>query len=463
MIIPRLSSPSVCVIDEDPLDFGPLLDALLKLGIGCVHIYGDSASPLPASPIKGLRVVFADLHLNAGSVGKTTASHTANVFKSVVSSDTAPVLVVIWSKHAGERSSEPDLPPEDQPTQAELFKEAVLLAEPQFCNRLIFTEIAKPSQVDRPADWVSKLQEDIAKKLGEFPGCEVLWYWESLVRDAAIRLSQELTSLALHENAANGQIHEGCKLVDENLQLVMRHLAQEQGGPACDDVSAPRHLAAILAQSLADELEHTDGLSELASHGEWLSRKAAPKTAPFASRLNGLLLTAASMTGSGPFVPGTVYRLDELDRFEEIFGVKAGEFSFQAYQPSKNGWSDADWASQVKHVFIELSPACDFHQKTRKQALLVAGLLVPAVGRRHVKRGDAFETLPDFNLRWPASNGEETAVFLTFCSRYKFTHKDSLEPSWLSPWFRLRELPTASLRNWHAGHSARVGYVSVRS
>lgn len=44
----------------------------------------------------------------------------------------------------------------------------------------------------------------------------------------------------------------------------------------------------------------------------------------------------------------------------------------------------------------------------------------------------------------------------------KITVGHKREPRWIIPWFRLRELPTASLRNWHAMQSARIGYVSLK-
>lgn len=465
-MIPRFASPSVCVIDDEEPDYRPILDALLKLGIGCVHVHGDSASPLPPQPFKGLRIVFTDLYLS-GSSGKTAAAHTANVFKKVVATDTAPVLVVIWSKHTDERASEPGLPPDDQPTAATLFKDALLEAEPKFRERLIFTEMPKPKPHDRPEDaaWIGTLQSDIEKKLQEFPGCDVLWSWESLVHEAGICISEELTALAMHPSPSDGTAGSVSPSFDENLKLVFRHLAKEQGGPDCSESSAPRHLTAVLAQSLADELEHADGLDALARHGAWLSdHKGLPKTVPFASQLNGLLLTGATTNGGRSFVPGTVYRLTDLNKFKEVFGVSAGELTFNAYQEleENNSWTHDTWKSQVAHVLVELSPACDFHQGTRRQALLIAGLLVPTAGRPNAKRGEAFETLPTFNLRWPLAGKPESDVFLTFCCRYKLTLTPAKEPEWLVPWFRLRELPTAALRNWHASHSARVGYVSLR-
>jgi hypothetical protein len=72
-MIPRLTSPSVCVIDDEASEYQPILDALLKLGIACVHIRGDSGAPLPPTPFKGLRIVFTDLYLS-GSTGKGAAA-----------------------------------------------------------------------------------------------------------------------------------------------------------------------------------------------------------------------------------------------------------------------------------------------------------------------------------------------------------------------------------------------------
>lgn len=460
-MISRLSSPSVCVIDDEPPDYQPILNALLKLGIACVHVHGDSASPLPPQPFDGLRIVFTDLYLS-GSSGKTAAAHTANVFRKVVSADTAPVLVVIWSKHTDEKAGDAGVPLDDQPTAADLFKDALLEAEPLFRERLIFTEMAKPKPGgDRPDDteWITHLQADILKKLVEFPACDLLWSWEALVREAGISVSKGLTALALEP------VGTGTSPLDDKLKLVFRHLAKEQGGPDCSATSASRHLAAVLAQSLADELEHSVSLSSLTPHGAWLSDKEGlPETAPFACQLNGLLLTAAIQAGARPFVPGVIYKVEDAEKFKEVFGESPKELVDCCYNKLKEGgvWTKAQWREQVLPVLLEISPACDFHQGTRRQSLLIGGVLGPSVGQPHARTTDAYQTFPKFLLRWASGAFLSQDVFMVFCSRYKITLPPREEPNWLVPWFRLRELPTASLRNWHASHSARVGYVSLR-
>ncbi len=460
-MISRLSSPSVCVIDDEAQDYQPILDALLNLGIGCVHVRGDVSAPLPPQPFNGLRIVFTDLHLSSGAVGKTAAAHTANVFKKVVSAKTAPVLVVIWSKYTDERNGNPDVPLDDQPTEAELFKAALFEAEPAFQNKLLFTEMAKPKPANRPADsneWVKSLTDDIEAQIKKFPGCDLLWSWESIIHTAGISISEGLTELALGSTSNPSS----AAVLDENLKLVFRQLAKAQGGPDCSESSAHRHLSAVLAQTLADELEQSDGIEDLSIHGSWLGdSNGLPNPAPFASKFNALMLTSAVSNGPRPFVPGTVYSTNNPSMFETSFGLSANELFDALFQKATKGLTLEEFKSQAVHVAVEISPACDFHQGHRRQALLVAGLLVPIAGRANAKQADALLTLPNFKFRWPEEGKTEEDVFLIFCCRFKLTITHAVQPQWLAPWFRLRELPTASLRNWHAGHAARVGYVSL--
>ena len=464
-MIPRLSSPSVCVIDDEKADYEPILNALLKLGIACVHIHGDSASPLPPQPFKGLRIVFTDLYLSA-SIGKTAAAHTANVFKKVVSSDSAPVLVVIWSKHTDERNGDSGLPPEDQPTAAELFKAAVLESEPSFHQRLIFTEMPKPITDDRGNDsiWVAKLQSDITLKLNEFPACDLLWSWESIVREAGISVTKELTAIAMQSSMAESAPGGERPPLDDKLQLIFRHLVKGQGGADCSEISAPRHLAAVLAQSLVDELEHTVNLSYFSHHGKWLCEHDAPlkNAAPFAPHLNALLLTATATPPVSAFVPGTVYRMKDTAAIETNFGLSWDRLIETFFHNSQKGLTVEQKKSIAIPIVIELSPACDVHQGKRCQAMLVAGLLLPSDYERKIKpSGESIHTLPIFKQRWPVAEQQGQDVILTFCCRYKLTLPAASEPEWLLPLFRLRELPTAALRNWHASQSARIGYVSL--
>ena len=157
-MIELLASPSVCIVDDEPEDFGPIVGALNELFVGAVHLDGTIEN-LPNTPFDRLKLVFLDLHLS-GSVGKDAASYTANAFTKIVSTETAPLIVVIWSKYAKDLVDTDGLPPNDQETEVELFKRTLIEAEPKYSERIVFVEMSKPSVEDRGSNWIKKLKAE---------------------------------------------------------------------------------------------------------------------------------------------------------------------------------------------------------------------------------------------------------------------------------------------------------------
>jgi hypothetical protein len=463
-MIPQPPPPSVCLIDDDEKDYGPILEALARLGISYIHLTGSSKELRPGT-LRGVRVIFTDLHL-ANNIGKDAASYTANVFKTLLPADTAPTVVVIWSKYADDTIAYNDLPPEDQPTEAELFKATLIEAVPAFKDRLVFCEMKKPKVRDRPKgkEWVKRLKKDITKEIQSVAGFDLLWAWESFVREAGLQLSEHLTALALQIEAGTTPANQPAPTLHDKLQLALRLLVKEQGGPDCTAKTAPLHLATVLAQTLADQLEHSDGLKALGKHGAWLADQTGlPKSSAVAPGLNSLLLTSGPSRKGFPFIPGTIYRFKREDEFNELFGITPTDFLNQCYNGPPARFQEWQNTIKCKPVLIEISPACDVHQGTRRNALLLGGLVLTPSAAKQIKRSEALEILPTISLRWPADTFSKENVMLAFSSRLKVTISARKEPSFLTPWFRVRELPAASLRNWHANHASRVGYVSLRA
>lgn len=468
-MISALASPSVCVIDEDPDDYRPILQALNDLYVGCVHIKGNTLETLPETPFKGLRLVFTDLHLS-GSTGKDAASHTANVFRKVVHADTAPVVVVIWSKYASDPVGN-DAPPEDQETEAALFKRTLLEAEDRYAGRLIFLEMSKPKKSDRAnggEDWFQVIGKQIKDVLEGEKSIDVLLTWESLAREAVLGVSEGITTLA-----RIGQPDPAKTL--ENIEAALRLLVRAQAEHDLSSATAPRHLSSVLAQLLVDQLDHAEGVERIAPHAQWLSEsKESAQENSLRPSLNGFLLTMTVPTVASSFMPGTVYGGIDEENFNKLFGAKIGELAYQTFakRTHANEATEEDrkaidksdckkWRESVKPILVEVSPSCDVAQGVRRNALLIAGVIVPSELRTNAKKGEAFQVLPDLTLRENMGAFSKQNVFMIFCSRYKATLPEANVPDWLKPWFRLRELPTASLRNWHASHASRVGYISL--
>lgn len=458
-MITQLASPSVLVIDDEADDYSSILNALNDLHISAVWIQGTSLEQFPEKPFNRLQLIFLDLHLT-NSLGKAAASHTANVFRHVVSTETAPIVVVIWSKYAN------DVPPDEQETESQLFKRTLIEAEPKFENRLIFLEMAKPKKEERSADWNTKLQQQIAATLGNQTAIGLLWKWDGLVKNANSGLMASLTDLA--EETAGGVT---TQLTDGHLKEVLQRLSKARGEADLSDATAPGHLVAILSQLLMDQLEHASGPQALAAHGAWLNAAPTGKTkASVAAKMNGFLLTAGCTAGAIPYLPGTVYAAKDIESFLSVFGSDREHLEKTFCKTKRsltNGALMDEWFTAVRPVLLEISPVCDVAQNKRRNAHLVGGLVVPSTKIGQMKTGgDAWAVLPPsgettLTLRWPLDGFEADEVKLVFHHSLKVTLNATAERQWFSPWFRLRELPTTAVRNPHMSHGSRVGYVSI--
>jgi hypothetical protein len=260
----QLASPSVCVIDDDKADYDQILASLNSLFVSSVHLDGPIDS-LPPQPFDKVRLVFLDLHLTA-SPGTDAASYTATFVSRAVSTDTAPIVLVPWSKHTTERVHVEGTPPEDQETEAQLFERTLLGAEPQFAGRLIFVQMSKPAPADRPEDWTTVLKDEISEALQGQPAIDLLWAWDRLVKDGCAKVSQDLTLVA--QVAIPGATRD----LKDGLKAAMQHLARAQGAGDMSQATAPKHLLTVMTQLLVDQLEHQGGVASVAAHGNWLSQ-----------------------------------------------------------------------------------------------------------------------------------------------------------------------------------------------
>jgi hypothetical protein len=452
-MITQLASPSVCVVDDEQPDYEAILRALNELYVSCVHILGNDIDKLPPQPFRRVQLVFLDLHLTS-SVGKNAASHTANVFTRIVSPETAPIVVVIWSKYAQDRVADENVPAEDQETEAQLFMRTLLESEPRYKGRLIFIEMSKPQHDARPGGWTETLKAEIDRVLRDQVAVEALWSWDSMVRDASMKVSEELTAIAATSaERLNIELKEG-------LKDAMQRLTKAQAESDLSAETAPGHLVTVLTQLLMDQLDHMDH-SAISAHGTWLAADPANAAADgFAARMNGLLLTAAVSPATVPFFPGTVYRITDEAKFAAVFGRDVPSLlavctNLKATQAEK--W--AAWNRDARPVLLEISPACDVAQNKRVSALLVAGVIVPAALAKSRERSrDAFVQLPLLSLRWNAPDFVEQDAALIFCHRYRITTPPGSAPDWIEPWFRLRVMPAMAISAAHAGNAARIGY-----
>lgn len=468
-MISLLASPSVCVIDDEKDEYEVILGALNRLCVPAHHIKGIDLNELPAKPFRSVRLVFQDLHLG-GEIGKTAASRAANFFTKTVHHESAPVIVVIWSKHTDEPVVTDEGPEDDQPTVSDLFKEAVLASNDAYKSRLIFIEMKKPQLLDRPNNevWIDELVAEINRKLSGAPAASLLWEWEQTVKAAAAKVADQLVSFSAPcPNDAIAQ--------DNGMKTLLSCLSSAHSEGDLDAQTAHRHIVSALSQLLSDQLEHSALSSRFSAHGEWLAIKQTLEPTVAAS-LNGLLMTSESNMDGTAYAPGGVYRIQGEELFTRLFDEKLGSLKHECFFPlqpiseddvaekrKSNAAAREEWKKCAEPVFIELSPVCDVaHKGKRTTATLVAGLVAPASFEPYVKRTGAFHALPIFTLRQAGGNlAANTEVIVVISSKHRTTLPSKAEDESLVRWFRIRELPTASIRTWLASQNARIGYVSL--
>jgi hypothetical protein len=313
----------------------------------------------------------------------------------------------------------------------------------------------KPLPDAQPQDWGDGLKAEINRVLRDQEAVELLWTWDSLVRDATIGVGEGLTAMAAASKTQDTELKDA-------LREAMQRIAAAQGEGDFNRETAPGHIVTVLTELLTDQLEHSD-VKSVAHHGAWLAAAPANKLENgFAVRMNGLLLTAAPPAGDGTFPPGMIYRFKDSAHFKALFGTELAEFVSACgtgADPQKKAWAEV-----ARPVLVEISPVCDVAQKSRINALLVAGLIVPASMAKQRKATGAFDaSLPTLHVRWLAPDFPAQDAALVFHHRYKVRMPVTAPSEALEPWFRLRETPTSSFRAAQSGHAARIGFVSVGS
>jgi hypothetical protein len=128
-----LRTARVLIIDDTPSEAMPVVEALGKLGIGCVYISGEKVEEIEKlKPLKGIRIAFVDMKLGVEGTAKEVVGKTVKVLKAVLSQNTLPLVFVAWTQH---------------PEYVNAFTQA-LRDELPFVQPLIVHRMQKPIRAD---------------------------------------------------------------------------------------------------------------------------------------------------------------------------------------------------------------------------------------------------------------------------------------------------------------------------
>jgi hypothetical protein len=467
-----LRTSRVVLIDDEPEEVLPVLEALGRLSVGCTYLPGDRQEDLPRKPLHGIRLVVLDMHLGAAVPGGDQAKTTATVFHRVVSPDHGPLVVLLWSKH-----------PEDLAK----FREALFVLEPKFKSILLVSDLEKPPSMT-PGEG-KRLVRKMRKLAKEWIPMNLLWEWEQLAHDAAsattgLVAGHVTESVAI--DAADDDNVRKCKWL-ARLKVILRQLATAAGGQAAKQKTAHSDLLETFLALHTDRVEHGSKQFAKVEIGDLFADPPGKITPGHAAKLNAMLLIAPPGAETGELRPGDVYLWGPKPEREVLFkrtGINVRRLaeeiigSFEKDVQCKKHMQDAvaknatpaarrlaeARASRRKSTLLkkcrpllaELTPTCDFSQQTRCVVRLAGGVLVPGEMAGMIKKKNSLKQFEAVVI--PGKTGVWTPVF---CARFHFSLPKSKKLAKTRPDFRLRGPVLVDLRNWYSAQSARSGYLSV--
>lgn len=470
-----LKTSRVVVIDDLREEALPVIEALGQLGIGCIYVPGERIEDLPKKPFRGVRLVVLDMRLGITGGDKQTAGVTANVFARTVSPDDGPLIVLLWTKHK-----------EDVPA----FKTALFAIEPKFKSNLLIADLEKPANVSRQTRANLK---GVLKKLAHFAKewapVDFFWFWEQLNHDAA---TGTVGMLARHVSACaeigtdDDEDQRKAKWLAA-LNHLLRSLAHAAGGRNANENTAKEDLLEALTAihedrlSLALEGLPTDGFASLFSQPHKKLNKEQ------AAELNGMLMLGSVSQKSQPMRPGNVYyytsepgafrpcTLDSGRLMAEVIVRLEKDAEYKKHSDLANKHkADAEKSAvhlaardnqralihkQCHAIMVEITPTCDYSQRSRHVVRLVGGVLVPNELINYVPSDKESLRILE-QVRVPNLEG---VWALVLSGRCLISIPEVKKFQKTSPAFRLRAQVLTDLRNWCAAQSARSGYISVAS
>lgn len=443
-----LQTARICIIDDDPQEYLQLIHALSRIGLGCLHIDGSREEDLPKAPLSGLRMVFLDMHLGTAGDANQVAAQTALVFSRVVSQDGGPVLVVFWTKHND---------------YVEAFKARLFGKWSSFLGRLVFARMDKP-QVSATID-PKKLEADVCEHLRKHQPLDLVWGWEQAVHEAASDTTSALAKLAV-DRAEVLSTDDEAKMADKiqgAFKFLLRLLLDASAGRNAMEESALRDLHSGLAPLHNDRLDHSSTVVGTSSAPLLLKEKKPEPTPAESAAINSMLLIAPVDEDAKKLGCGSLYTFDDTAMFESTFGQEWAKIAEKVLDPFKIKPKDQPGIiDQCRPVLAEVSADCDYAQRKRPVARLVAGVLVPSVLALKLETEQQFRSAEYLRhgttVRLQNPQGDWYPIFI---SQFIFSLSPPTLPQWLQPVGRLRSGPLAELRHWLATHATRPGYLKV--
>ena len=352
------------IVDDDEGELMQLAGCLRKIGAPCLPLKYDEAEGIDEKHLRGVRLLFLDLHLTTGAQTSDVASATgviAAMLEEGISPTAGPYVIILWTKHQEQREG----------------FEAYIMANLDATKRpLAVVSLDKNEYLG--GDLGEKLMEDVARIIETDPRLRALLDWEREVLKAAGTTLGEVGALVGAEDRTAARFSER---LDEVLSLIASEAVGKKNAKA-DPYSA---VNAALMPILADRVGNQR--TEPGSNAVWQAAvtkidAVPPPTLNEAARLNSMLHLAAA--SAEELTAGTWGAVTVLADAELEEAVMLRRFSLPAKPMLASTFCLTESAERKlsKLCLLRVGASCDYAQSRKGPVPFMLGAIMPAEAKR---------------------------------------------------------------------------------
>jgi len=428
------------VIDDNADELKQLADSLQEIGAPFLALHYDEAVGIVEKHLRGVRLLFLDLHLTRGAEASDNIAPAAGVIISMlengISPTAGPYIIILWTKHK---------------RQKEAFESYIMDNLDPAKRPIAVLSLDKNEYMGgRKGD---KLTADVGKVIETDPRLRALLDWETEVLKAAGSTLSEIGGLVADKDRTAAGFS---KRLDEILSL-LAHEAVGKNNAKNDPYSA---VNAALMPILSDRIANQRVSPE--SNAIWKAAATKINKVPTlsledAAKLNSMLhLAKASSEELTPGAWGAVTLLPDAELAEDVmmrrFALPAGPMSAGTFCLTE----EADQVS-AKLCVLRVGASCDYAQSRKGPVPFVLGAIV----RADAPRKDGFLPMAEFATPALMVDGFETPVKMIFNTHLQITLVPADFDGW-EPLCRLRESLLMQITTHGARHATRPAIISFR-
>jgi len=415
----------VVVIDDNYEEVLPLLKVLSKNKVPVMYFTGDVVE-LPDRPFSDVRIIFLDIELaTEGQPDKTKISTASNVIYKIIGTNNNPYFIIAWTKFNN---------------LLDRIRKTLKNNSPLLILNLEKSE-CKNENGEFDIGIIENRLRDELKKAGIF---HLFMLWDNLVHKSAGEIVNDFSTFYSLNNDW-----------DKRTSIAFYNLAMAYSGlsvnPANTDEMIKNALLAFNGTFL-DTLENN--IREYTSLGEkHIKMIRGDIDAKISAIINTKLLCVMSGKSGKP-EPGNVYELDVLNTADkDKIKVKINELFNSKGKISKYKKKNKLYR-QLKHVFLEVSPVCDYAQKKWRVHRVLPGLLWPHEHEARIKKAEFYiYKTPLFEIK---GNLYRLVLDLRHLGSLNFSELQNKKPL-----FRIRHELLVDIQAYTARHINRPGVTSL--